>query len=620
MIEQFMPLNGNTRFIFFSGKGGVGKSTMSCATAVWNARQGRKTLLVTTDPAPNLSDIFEQQIGAEVTAVKSVENLFAIEINPDQASDEYRERIVEPMRVLLDEKHISIIKEQMNSPCVEEVAAFDKFISFMDDHLYDVVVFDTAPTGHTVRLLQLPTEWSSEISRGGATCVGPSSSLKQSQLNYDKAISYLQDTSRTTFVFVMKPELISLNETVRSSAELAKLDIPTSALIINGFLPDEAISEDRFREVKRKEEGIIAQAEEIFKIPKIHFPLLNREVKGVSDITAVGSAIFEKNEEAISSLRLNPTLSENTIEFLACPGDKTTILAKMLPGGNETKYIFFTGKGGTGKSTFASSTAIFLAEKGIRTLIVTTDPASHLDELFGQLVEHEPSLVNGFDNLYIARIDQVLALDEYRKRILDSVAGKDEATIKSVEEDLYSPCAEEMAAFEKFMNYFDNTDYSVVIFDTAPTGHALRLLELPADWKGFIDLGTLTRETSQETKDKYDRIIDTMKNPEKSVFGFVMYPEYTPMIEALRAANDLKEQVGINAGFIAVNYVLSKDIADNPFFVSRRSQQNYYLIKIRELFLLPMAIAPLCEYEPQGVEQLKQFAVQVYGTSTTLNN
>src|ERR1035437_7615709 len=166
---DILPKPGETRFIFFAGKGGVGKSTMSCATAVWLAQRGYKTLLVTTDPAPNLSDIFGRAIGHHVTQIDGPKGLFAIEIDPDAASDEYRDRVIAPMRGILDEKGLAGLKEQLNSPCVEEVAAFNKFIEFMNQPEYDVVIFDTAPTGHTLKLLELPGSWSREIDRGGST-------------------------------------------------------------------------------------------------------------------------------------------------------------------------------------------------------------------------------------------------------------------------------------------------------------------------------------------------------------------------------------------------------------------------------------------------------------------
>ncbi len=289
---------GETKFIFFSGKGGVGKSTMSCATAVWLARKGYSTLLVTTDPAPNLSDIFRQPIGSNITPIKDVENLSAVEIDPDAASDAYRERVIAPMRELLDEKSLETIKEQMKSPCVEEVAAFDKFIDFMCEPHYDVVIFDTAPTGHTIRLLELPSGWSEEISKGGATCIGPSSSLTGAKERYDEALSYLRDSKKTSFIFVLKPERLSLIETKRSTEELSKLGVKTSLLIVNGVLPDEAVTDKFFQRIKKEEEKEIARINDEFKgIEIVLYPLKDGEVNGLRSLEAVGDYLFEGKRE-----------------------------------------------------------------------------------------------------------------------------------------------------------------------------------------------------------------------------------------------------------------------------------------------------------------------------------
>jgi arsenite/tail-anchored protein-transporting ATPase len=610
MINDLIePKGKDVKFLFFSGKGGVGKSTMSCATAVWLANKGYKTLLVTTDPAPNLSDIFSQEIGHHVTPMKAQENLHAIEIDPDISSEEYRERIVGPLRELLDEKNLQVIKEQLNSPCVEEVAAFDKFIEFMDDPQYDVVIFDTAPTGHTIRLLELPSGWSETLAGNSATCIGPGASLQSAKAKYEKAISYLQDGDRTSFVFVLKPENLSILETKRSSEELSKLGIETSLLIVNGILPEEAITDDFFRHRKAAEEKIVERINSEFtSLPKIYYPLQDQEVSGVDLLNAVSRSIYDGKEE---HRKTRPR--EETPGTPRQARQRNNLCASLFAPANGSRYLFFTGKGGVGKSTVASTTSVCMAQRGFKTLIVTTDPASHLHEIFGQPIEHEPTRIKGIDNLYAARIDQKKALEEYKARILEAVKDQSEETKKSVEEDLNSPCAEEMAAFERFMSYFKTNGFDITVFDTAPTGHTLRLLELPSDWKGFIDLGTLTKQTSEDTTNKYADVIEKMKNPAKSSFVFVMYPEYTPMIEAWRAAEELKKQVGIETAAVAVNYILPDHSGDNPFFRNRRKQQEKYISQIEDRFNKPMMLVPLLEREPKGLEDLKALGLQVCG-------
>jgi arsenite-transporting ATPase len=600
------PVEGKTKFIFFSGKGGVGKSTMSCATAVWLARKGHKTLIVTTDPAPNLGDIFEQEIGHRITAIGSVPNLWAIEINPDVASQEYRNRMVSPLNGVLDQKNLDAMMEQLKSPCVDEVAAFDSFIEFMDDPQYDVVVFDTAPTGHTIRLLELPSGWSTELDKGGSTCIGPSSSLQGAKAKYKKAIGYLQDGSKTSFIFVLRPERSSIVETNRSMEELSKLGIRTNSLIINGVLPAEAATDAFFQKKKADEDRMLEEIKRDFVLNELQYPLQDTEINGVDALASVASYLFDGHKVKVHAAPEKPHASSPTVK-----SDLEAIRMLLRPA-NGTRYIFFTGKGGVGKSTLACATSVYLADEGLKTLIVTTDPASHLQEIFEQEIGPAPTPVKGVKNLDAVRIDQKVALDEYKRRILDSVKDQSEEVRRSVEEDLNSPCAEEMSAFEKFMSYFELQAYKVVIFDTAPTGHTLRLLELPSDWKGFIDLGTLAKKTSDETRNKYASVIEVMRSRDKSTFVLVVYPEYTPIIEAWRASQELRKQAGIETALVGVNYILPMDYGRNAFFESRRKQQMKYLEEIGLRFKAPMFLVPLLDHAPEGVKNLRTLAKDIF--------
>ena len=612
---DILPKPGETRFIFFAGKGGVGKSTMSCATAVWLAQRGYKTLLVTTDPAPNLSDIFGRAIGHHVTQIDGPKGLFAIEIDPDAASDEYRDRVIAPMRGILDEKGLAGLKEQLNSPCVEEVAAFNKFIEFMNQPEYDVVIFDTAPTGHTLRLLELPGSWSREIDRGGSTCIGPSSSLQGANAGYKKALSLLQDTNRTSFIFVLKPEMSSLLETGRSLKELSTLGIKGTCLIINGVLPEQACTDGFFRAIKETENGIIEQINrEYGSIPRLLYPMMDTEVIGLVSLEAVGKALYEGAVPTMISESRQAEPTANGV-FKSPAEDIAHILASLTPV-NGTRYVFFLGKGGVGKSTIASLTALYLAGRGFKTLLLTTDPASHLHNILGQEVGHVPVGIRGVANLFAARIDQKQALDEYRERILSELQGCYENTLKSVREDLNSPCAQEMAALEKFISYFEPNQYDIIVFDTAPTGHTLRLLELPSHWKGFIDLGTLTKQTSGESPTRYVNVIETMRDRSRTTFAFVMYPEYTPLVEAWRAAQDLKNQVGIEVAFVAVNFLLPAIYGENAFFAKRRAQQAKYLSLIKERFQLPILGIPLLKDQPEGISSLRKLAEDVFNSQS----
>jgi len=602
------PSGEETEFVFFSGKGGVGKSTVSCATAQWLAEEGYDTLLVTTDPAPNLGDIFDQSIGHDVTAIDAVENLSAIEIDPDQAAEEYRQETLEPMRALLDDEQLKTVEEQLDSPCVEEIAAFDKFVEFMDEPEHDVIVFDTAPTGHTIRLMELPSGWNAELEEGGATCIGPAASMEDQKAQYENAMETLEG-DRSSFVFVGKPEESAIDEIKRSAGELSELGIDTDLLVVNGYLP-EAVCEDPFFESKREDEQAVVEyvREEFDGRPVATYPLRPGEITGTELLADVAAALYKGVEPEVDV----ESAAETESGGLDATTDTEAVMEQLRPQ-EDTRYLFFTGKGGVGKSTIAATVATALAGEGQETLIVTTDPASHLKDVFGTAVGHEPTPVA--DGLDAARIDQEKALEEYKERTLAQVEqsyegeGIEEAKAQVMEE-LESPCAEEMAALEKFVDYFEIDGYDTVVFDTAPTGHTLRLLELPSDWKGFMDLGSLTKEAS-ESGERYDRVIETMRDPAKSSFVFVMYPEYTPMMEAYRAAEDLREQVGIETSLVAVNYLLPEEYGDNAFFESRRCQQAEYLERIGDRFEVPMLLAPLQQEEPTGLDDLRSFGAEM---------
>jgi len=285
-----------TKFIFFSGKGGVGKTSMACTTAVHWADTGKKTLIVTTDPAANLSDVFEQAIGHNITPISGVTNLFAMEIDPDIATKEYKERLLAPMKDLFDDEMLKIAEEQLSGPCTEEMASFDKFIDFMEDGTYEVVIFDTAPTGHTIRLLELPVEWSKHIeesSKGsGQTCMGPVALIQENKQKFDAAIAKLRDIAQTEFIFVLQPEQTSLDETVRASRELGKLGIPTSSLIMNGLIPAAETVNPFFKQRYDMQQTYMAKTRQMFGTMRLQaMELFDTELKGI--------AMFRKSGERL---------------------------------------------------------------------------------------------------------------------------------------------------------------------------------------------------------------------------------------------------------------------------------------------------------------------------------
>ncbi len=600
-----------THYLFFSGKGGVGKTTLSTAAAIHHAMLGRKTLIITTDPAANLADVFEQEIGHRITPIRGIKNLQAMEINPDAAVAEYKERILAPYREILSEDLLSSVDEQLSGPCTLEVAAFDRFIDFMEGEEYDVMVFDTAPTGHTIRLLELPVDWSNHIdeaSRGsGQTCLGPVQTLQGSKEKYDRAMALLRDLQRTRFIFVMRPDELSLYETLRASKELSELGIESGEVIINGILPQEACTIDFFRKKFDAQQEIIRKACEVISKPTRYMMLRSGEVKGTDALKEVAAELFHENgsyrySEPTPCVKATAT---DGVSSLPVPDLDRLWLPEGAP-----KAVFFTGKGGVGKTTLSCMAALQIARKGLKTLLVTTDPAAHIGQVLDMEIGDHPTTVT--ENLDAARVDQEAAFIEYKERTLNEARGRySDEMLRAMEEELNSPCTEEMAAFDKFIRYIEEGTYEVIVFDTAPTGHTLRLLDLPFDYaKEAEGMQEGAGRVKEETEDRFRKIIETIRDPKRSVFSLVLYPEYTPMIESYRAMLDLRK-AGIETRMVVANLILPEAVCGNPFFRSRRRMQMKYLQEIHERFQLPILEFPMLRDELRGLPALEEAAMHL---------
>lgn len=300
-------MNSLPKFIFFSGKGGVGKTSMASSSAVYYAEQGLKTLIVTTDPAANLSDVFEQEIGHRITSISGVEGLYAMEIDSDEATAEYREKALKPIRDTFGEDFVKIMEEQLNSPCTEEMASFDKFTDFMDRDDFDLIIFDTAPTGHTIRLLELPVDWSRHIEESakgmGQTCMGPVENILASKEKYDRAVGLLQNQEATHFIFVLQPEATPIRETLRSAAELQEIGIYTSQVIVNGILPEEELKNPFFQKRGEMQKKYLHEINETIDLPKRSMPLLDEEIRGVSILREVGKRLYDE-QKAVKKIEI----------------------------------------------------------------------------------------------------------------------------------------------------------------------------------------------------------------------------------------------------------------------------------------------------------------------------
>lgn len=594
-----------TNYLFFSGKGGVGKTTIACASAIHYAAEGKKTLIVSTDPASNLSDVFEQEIGHRIRPIEGVDNLFAMEIDPDEATREYKERIIGPFREVMPDDVIASLEEQFNSPCTTEMASFDRFIDFMETDEYDVIVFDTAPTGHTIRLLELPVDWSKHIEESakgsGQTCLGPVQAIQESKDKYNAATALLRDPEKTTFIFVMKPDRLSLYETQRTASELATIGIKLGEVVINGVLADEICDTDFLVQARTEQRKIIQETERVVERPKRHVALRDGEVKGVESLKEVADELFNGRRPSFRAMKSVSDQPDFALE-------KPDINRLFRPNG-ETKAIFFTGKGGVGKTTVSCATALHLSEQGFKTLLVTTDPAAHIGEVLDKSIGSEPTPVA--NNLSAVMIDQQAAFTEYKQRALSEARGKySDDMLMAMEEELNSPCTEEMASFDKFARFFETGEYDVIVFDTAPTGHTLRLLDLPFDYAKQVEMMVSGGENAgqkEASQNRFSNIIRMLRDGNHTVFCIVLYPESTPILESHRAMLDLKE-AGIGVQLVVANMALTQEVCLNDFLKRRRHMQMAYLKDIGEKFGVPVLTFPLISGDVRGLKALNKLA------------
>ena len=617
-----------TQYLFFSGKGGVGKTSMACAHAVRLAEEGKKTLIVTTDPASNLADVFEQTIGHQITPIHGLPNLWAMEIDSDRATQEYINRAMAPIRAAFPPQIVQVMEEQMSGPCTAEVAAFDRFTDFLeapssDEMVFDVVIFDTAPTGHTIRLLELPAEWSQSIdvasAGSGQTCLGPAAAIQDAKRKYERALAAMRESDQTTFIFVLHPEAISIKETTRAIGELSKLGIHNYRLIINGIIPPEGAQNPLFAARAKMQAHYLKQIEVALPYPKQRMPLLAGEIKGIKRLSQVAKIFFD----GVSAEKtLDAEIVQSQVAVPMTPLED--VRARIQPNGHR-RTIFFAGKGGVGKTVASCITAVWLARHGYKTLLLTTDPAAHLGDVLDSPVGDEIAPVPGQSNLWAVKIDPKAAAETYKERILEDARrrGRPESAIAVMEEELNSPCTEEMAAFDKFIEYASQDQWQAIVFDTAPTGHTLRMLELPMDWSKQIDVKIFasvdTAAADDVAKQRFGKVIEMMRDPEQSAFAFVMYPEATPIIEAYRAVTELST-VGIHPSLVVANMVIPLQQADTDFTKARRVMQEKYLREIWERFGLPVVQIPLLSQEIKGLAMLAELGEQIYERGLVVEN
>ena len=568
------------RFLFFTGKGGVGKTSVACATAVTLASLERRVLLVSTDPASNLGQVFGITIGNRITEIASVPGLAALEIDPEQAADAYRERIIDSVRGLLPEAEIAGITESLSGSCTTEIASFDEFTQLLTDDAaygrYDHVVFDTAPTGHTIRLLQLPGSWTEFLATGGdASCLGPLAGLDRHRATYAGAVRALTDPTRTRLILVARPQPTALKEIGRTFTELSAIGMTDGYVVINGVLPASAGDEPIASAVRMREAlAMSAMPLRVADLPRDVLELKAGNVVGLDAIRAF--------------LRPDPALTAASI--VAAPMDDSDAALGALVDeieGDGRGLVMCMGKGGVGKTTIAAAVAVALAERGHEVLLTTTDPAAHLTETLEAVVE----------GLMVTRIDPDAALEQYRAHVM-ATKGKDldEEGQAALAEDLMSPCTAEVAVFQQFSRAVHDSRRKFVVMDTAPTGHTLLLLDAT---------GSYHREISRQmgaANMAYSTPLMRLQDPAQTKIIIVTLAETTPVLEAVGLQDDL-ERAGIHPWAWVVNDSIAAAHPESAFLRTRATNESTQLARVREL-ADRVAIVPLLPEEPTGVARL----------------
>jgi len=569
-------------FLFFTGKGGVGKTSLSCAAAIHLARQGKKVLLVSTDPASNVGQVFSQIIGNNITAIATVEGLSALEIDPQLAAQQYRERIVGPVRGQLPDSVVKSIEEQLSGACTTEIAAFDEFTALLTDAAliagYDHIIFDTAPTGHTIRLLQLPGAWSGfiETNPGGASCLGPLSGLEKQRQRYADAVKALSDPDRTRLILVARAQKGTLDEVARTHQELAAIGLARQHLVINGVLPEGEAGRDALAAaIRRHEREALASMPAVLRnLPTDQLPLKAVNLVGVEAL----SSLFSDRDEA-APMTAGTFANSNDLPRLS------TLVGEIAKTGHG--LVMMMGKGGVGKTTLAAAVAVALAQRGLPVHLTTSDPAAHLtDTLSGSL-----------DNLEVSRIDPQAEITRYRQHVLDTKGqGLDVEGRAMLEEDLRSPCTEEIAVFQAFSRIIREAGKKFVVMDTAPTGHTLLLLDAT---------GAYHREATRHIDSHLHHTTPMMRlqDPERTKVMIVTLAETTPVLEAAHLQEELR-RAGIEPWAWLINNSLSAAPTSSPLLKQRAAFELAQIEVVRTRYATRVVLVPMQAEEPIGLERL----------------
>lgn len=575
------------RYIFFTGKGGVGKTSMACASALGLAEQGKRVLLISTDPASNLDEVLETSLSSTPTPIKHVSGLFALNIDPIVAAAEYRERMVGPYRDVLPEAAITQMEEQLSGACTIEIAGFNEFSKLLGDDVtmqaYDYIVLDTAPTGHTLRLLNLPSAWNDFIvsNQTGSSCLGPIAGLKEQKKMFEQVVGALKDPVRTLLVLVSRAEAMAFMEASRASRELGELGLTNQHLIINGVFSSPSNDPIAKAFAEKSILAIHSMPEELKALPSTTVPFRPSGVMGIASIKHIFTpdAQLEQEKAPCSTPALDAVTNRisNWPEFMGSLE-------------REGKGVIMTmGKGGVGKTVMAAAIASELARRGHEVVLSTTDPAAHVAETVG----------HDMPNLTVERIDPKLETGRYVEEVLAKNRNKLSADdMALLEEEMRSPCIEEIAVFQAFAQTVGKGDKGFVVLDTAPTGHTLLLLDATQSYHREV------AKSVDELPDAVKSLLPRVRDPQFTKVLIVALPEATPTHEASALQDDLR-RAGIEPYGWIVNRSFAFSGTHDPVLCAKSMDELSHLNEILDRHANRAVISPWVPQELTGVENLK---------------
>ena len=579
-MKAYHPANLKlTKYFFFTGKGGVGKTSAACATAVTLADSGKRVMLISTDPASNLQDVFGIDLDNKGTPIPEVPNLTVVNLDPVEAAREYKEKVIGPYKGILPDAVLANMEEQLSGSCTVEIAAFNEFSYFLTasdiQDQYEHIIFDTAPTGHTLRMLQLPSAWSNFISENthGASCLGQLSGLENNKLMYQQAVQTLAAQDLTTIMLVSRPEKTPLLEAKRASEELADLGVKNQSLILNGVLElDTTTDEIALSLFQKQQQALQDIPEQLRALPSYTIPLRAYNVYGVQNIRKM---LTEKYSDEI----------KNAGE-IAAVHSLQELVADLYR--NHKKVIFTMGKGGVGKSTLAAAIALGLTEQGAKVHLTTTDPAHHLQFLLTESLA-----------LKISHIDEKAELEKYKAEVLTKAKeALGDTDLAYIEEDLRSPCTQEIAVFRAFAELVDQADDQVVVIDTAPTGHTLLLLDATQSYHKEI------QKSQGDIPESVNKLLPRLRNEAETEVVIVTLAEATPFHEALRLADDLT-RAGLHSKWWIVNSSFYLTPTQSPLLKAKAQSEIEWINKVAATSAGHTVVIPWHGKEMQNKELLE---------------